>query len=60
MEQNAYMALAIAHRAYVMETGELVLSGARVQLRDDPKVRAAYLGDVVELAQLPKVEALDS
>ena len=49
VEQNAYMALAIANRAYVLETGMIVLSGSAEKLRDDPKVRAAYLGDVVDV-----------
>ncbi len=48
VEQNAYMALSIAKRAYVLETGEVALAGSASQLRSDPKVRAAYLGDVVE------------
>jgi len=50
VEQNAYMALSIARRAYVLETGEVALSGSAAELRSDPKVRAAYLGDVVETA----------
>jgi branched-chain amino acid transport system ATP-binding protein len=50
VEQNAYMALAIARRAYVLETGEVALTGSAAELRSDPKVRAAYLGDVVETA----------
>lgn len=48
VEQNAFMALAIASRAYVLETGHVVLSGPAAELREDPKVRAAYLGDMVE------------
>lgn len=48
VEQNAFMALQIASRAYVLETGHVVLSGLADTLRRDPKVRAAYLGDVVE------------
>lgn len=48
VEQNAFMALSIASRAYVLETGHVVLSGDAATLRADPKVRAAYLGDVVE------------
>ncbi len=50
VEQNAYMALSVAKRAYVLETGSVALSGSAAQLRSDPKVRAAYLGDVVEAA----------
>ena len=45
VEQNASMALAVADRAYVLETGEIVLEGNASDLREDPKVRAAYLGD---------------
>ncbi len=45
VEQNAYMALSVASRAYVLEGGAIVLSGDASALRDDPKVRAAYLGD---------------
>jgi branched-chain amino acid transport system ATP-binding protein len=48
VEQNASMALAVANRAYVLETGEIVLEGKASDLREDPKVRAAYLGDVAE------------
>ncbi len=48
VEQNAYMALSIAAKAYVLETGHVVLSGDAAKLREDPKVRAAYLGDVVD------------
>ena len=44
VEQNALMALSIAHRAYVLETGRIVLEGDAKQLREDPKVKAAYLG----------------
>ncbi len=45
VEQNAYMALSVAGRAYVLENGSIALSGASSALRHDPKVRAAYLGD---------------
>jgi branched-chain amino acid transport system ATP-binding protein len=45
VEQNASMALAIADRAYVLEAGEIALEGKASDLREDPKVRAAYLGD---------------
>jgi branched-chain amino acid transport system ATP-binding protein len=44
VEQNASLALAIAHRAYVLEAGELVLSGSAEQLGNDDSVRRAYLG----------------
>ena len=46
VEQNAHMALSVAHRAYVLETGSMVLQGAPADLRKDPRVQAAYLGDV--------------
>jgi branched-chain amino acid transport system ATP-binding protein len=46
VEQNAYMALATAHRAYVLENGEITLSGDAADLRNNPRVRAAYLGDL--------------
>jgi branched-chain amino acid transport system ATP-binding protein len=45
VEQNAFMALSVAHRAYVLETGRVVLAGPAGQLRDDPKVKSAYLGE---------------
>jgi branched-chain amino acid transport system ATP-binding protein len=45
VEQNASMALSIADRAYVLETGEIALEGKASDLREDPKVRIAYLGD---------------
>ncbi len=44
VEQNANRALEIAHRAYVLETGELVLQGSGQELLHDPKVKEAYLG----------------
>jgi len=46
VEQNAFMALSVARRAYVLENGRVVLEGDANALRADPKVRAAYLGDV--------------
>jgi branched-chain amino acid transport system ATP-binding protein len=45
VEQNAFMALSIAHRAYVLETGEITLEGRASDLLGNPLVRAAYLGD---------------
>jgi branched-chain amino acid transport system ATP-binding protein len=45
VEQNASRALAIADRGYVMESGEVTMSGDAKALLDDPKVRAAYLGE---------------
>lgn len=44
VEQNAYMALQIASRGYVIETGNIVLSGSGRELMGNPKVREAYLG----------------
>jgi branched-chain amino acid transport system ATP-binding protein len=44
VEQNARLALEIAHRAYILETGQIVLSGAPQELWDHPQVQAAYLG----------------
>ncbi|MGH8741516.1 MAG: ABC transporter ATP-binding protein [Burkholderiales bacterium] len=44
VEQNAAMALDLADRAYLMETGRIVLSGKSSQLRDDEAVRRSYLG----------------
>ena len=44
VEQMANQALAVADRAYVLETGHFTLQGAAADLRRDPKVRAAYLG----------------
>jgi branched-chain amino acid transport system ATP-binding protein len=44
VEQNVNAALAIADRAYVIETGRIVLAGASAELARDPRVREAYLG----------------
>ena len=44
VEQNAHRALEIANRAYVMDSGELVLEGPAQNLLNDPQVKAAYLG----------------
>jgi branched-chain amino acid transport system ATP-binding protein len=44
VEQNAHKALAIAHEAYVLETGSVVLAGSAAEIRDNPKVIEAYLG----------------
>lgn len=44
VEQNARMALQIAHRAYVLETGVISVAGDGAALIDDPRVRTAYLG----------------
>ncbi|MBU3696274.1 ABC transporter ATP-binding protein [Dechloromonas sp.] len=45
IEQNAKLALESSQRAYVMESGEITLNGDSARLLDDPKVRAAYLGE---------------
>ena len=45
VEQNAAMALSIAGRGYVLETGEIVLAGQARSLAEDPEVRRAYLGE---------------
>lgn len=45
VEQNASRALALADRGYVMESGLISMSGAGQELLNDPKVRAAYLGE---------------
>ena len=45
VEQNASRALSLANRGYVMESGEVTMSGPAQQLLNDPKVRAAYLGE---------------
>jgi branched-chain amino acid transport system ATP-binding protein len=44
VEQNARMALQVAHRGYVLQTGEIVLSGTAEELRTDSSVQKAYLG----------------
>ena len=45
VEQNAHAALRLAHRAYVMETGQITLSGSAEDLLKDEKVKSAYLGE---------------
>ena len=45
VEQNAAMALSIAHRGYVLETGIIALRGTAVELQEHPDVRRAYLGE---------------
>jgi branched-chain amino acid transport system ATP-binding protein len=44
VEQNANMALKIANRAYVLETGSIVMEGSAQELANDPRVKKAYLG----------------
>lgn len=45
VEQNARAALKLAHRGYVMETGQIALEGKAQVLLQDTQVRAAYLGE---------------
>lgn len=45
VEQNARMALKTAHRAYVLETGRVTMSGKASELLNDTRIRAAYLGE---------------
>jgi len=47
VEQNAAQALGLAHRGYVLETGEIVLRGTGQELLADERVRAAYLGEEI-------------
>ena len=44
VEQNAHMALTVAHRAYVLQTGRVIKSDKAASLLEDPDVRKAYLG----------------
>jgi branched-chain amino acid transport system ATP-binding protein len=44
VEQNSRMALSISHRAYAMSTGSIVLSGNSSELKNDDRIKAAYLG----------------
>jgi branched-chain amino acid transport system ATP-binding protein len=44
VEQNAHMALSVADRGYVLETGRILVAGKPAELWNDPQVRAAYLG----------------
>ena len=45
VEQNARLALSMANRAYVMESGEITLEGSAEELIHDDRVRKAYLGE---------------
>jgi branched-chain amino acid transport system ATP-binding protein len=45
VEQNARLALKLAHRGYVIETGRIVMEDAADRLLADPKVQEAYLGE---------------
>ena len=44
VEQNAHMALTIAHRGYVLQTGRVIKSDVASKLLEDPDVKKAYLG----------------
>ena len=44
VEQNAQMALSVADRAYVLETGRVVMTGTGAELLTNERVRSAYLG----------------
>ncbi|HEV8354379.1 MAG TPA: ABC transporter ATP-binding protein [bacterium] len=44
VEQNAFMALTVAHRGYVLQTGEITLSGTAAELQENEEVKRAYLG----------------
>lgn len=48
VEQNAHLALEIADRAWVMESGRIALAGNAAALREDPRVREAYLGEAAD------------
>ena len=45
VEQNANMALSIANRAYVLETGKIVIKGNANEMLNNESIRAAYLGE---------------
>ena len=51
VEQNAAMALSIAHRAYVLQTGQVVLSGPASELRENDQIKEAYLGEMQVAAE---------
>jgi branched-chain amino acid transport system ATP-binding protein len=44
VEQNVVQSLEVAHRAYILENGSVVLNGASDQLHNDPDLKRAYLG----------------
>ena len=46
VEQNASMALSIAHRAYVLQTGVVVLSGPAAEMKENEMIKQAYLGEM--------------
>ncbi|HEX4880338.1 MAG TPA: ABC transporter ATP-binding protein [Limnobacter sp.] len=57
VEQNAHIALQIANRAYVMDSGLIEIQGEAAALIDDPRIREAYLGE--SPAQTPKPDPLE-
>lgn len=44
VEQNVFHALSIAHNAYVLENGQVIMKGAAQEVLDNPDIRTAYLG----------------
>jgi branched-chain amino acid transport system ATP-binding protein len=60
VEQNAHMALSVADRGYVLETGRLVVEGKPEALWDNDDVRAAYLGSRKAGAITPASDAVPS
>jgi branched-chain amino acid transport system ATP-binding protein len=46
VEQNANMALSVAHRGYVLQSGAVVLSGTAAELRANEMIKQAYLGEM--------------
>ena len=53
VEQDVHAALSIADRGYVMETGEIIREGTAKDLKDDPEVQRAYLGEIAPASALP-------
>lgn len=60
IEQNANMALHISHRAYVLETGTVRLSGNAKQLLHNAEVQKAYLGEIIENLDEAALQSFDS
>lgn len=56
VEQNARGALKLADRAYVIETGKVVLTGPAAELLDDPRVTRSYLGEASPVRPPPRPE----
>lgn len=57
VEQDVHAALSIADRGYVMETGEIVREGIARDLKDDPEVQRAYLGEIASGSAVPVSES---